>query len=149
MHAYRAFIQSELDARGWTQADLVRHSGLRRQLLWNILNDDRDAISQMPEDKTLQAIADGFGIPVERVRAAAQRSLRGYATSDEAPPGMDEVVRSLPTDVLFAELRRRTLLVEREESQRWAPGWSLSSRSEQQPTVDRAEQGRNGGHLGG
>lgn len=149
MHAYRAFIQSELDARGWTQADLVRHSGLRRQLLWNILNDDRDAITQMPEDKTLQAIADGFAIPVERVRDAAQRALRGYATSDEAPPGMDEVVRSLPAEVLFAELRRRTLALEREESKTWAPGWSLSSRGEHQPSVDRAENGHHGGDFGG
>lgn len=149
MHAYRAFIQSELDARGWTQADLVRHSGLRRQPLWNILNDDRDAISQMPEDKTLQAIADGFGIPVERVRSAAQRSLRGYTTTDDAPQGIDEMVRSIPTDVLFAELRRRTLIIEREESQRWAAGWSLSSSSEQQPPMDRPQNGCNGGDLRG
>ncbi|WP_155770045.1 helix-turn-helix domain-containing protein [Mycobacterium asiaticum] len=105
MHEYRRFIQAELDARGWKPADLVRRSKLRRQLIWKILHDDRDHLGQMPDDTTLEAIADGFGIPVDRVRTAAARSLVGY-TDDGRPVATD--LEAVPTDVLIEELRRRT-----------------------------------------
>lgn len=41
MHEYRRFIQRELDNRGWRQKDLVQKSGLSRQLVSNILRDER------------------------------------------------------------------------------------------------------------
>lgn len=104
MHEYRRFVQAELDARGWGMAELVRRSGLRRQLIWKILNDTRESLGQMPEDATLAGIAHGFGIPVERVRTAAARSLAGYI--DDGSPLVTDI-SSLPTDVLIEELRRR------------------------------------------
>jgi transcriptional regulator with XRE-family HTH domain len=104
-HEYRRFVERELDARGWNQAELVRRSGLHRQLVWKILNDERDNLGQMPDDTTLEGIARGFGIPADRVRTAAARSLVGYV-DDGHPIATD--VRDVPTDVLLEELRRRT-----------------------------------------
>jgi len=78
VHEYRRFVQDELDARGWKPAELARQSGLRRQLVWKILHDNRPTLGQMPDESTIEGIARGFGIPVDRVRIAAARSLRGY-----------------------------------------------------------------------
>jgi transcriptional regulator with XRE-family HTH domain len=104
MHEYRLFIERELDARGWKMADLARRAGLHRQLIWKILHDDRDTLGNMPDDATLQGIARGFSIPVDRVRTAAARSLVGYI--DDGRPLVTDV-RDLSTDVLIEELRRR------------------------------------------
>lgn len=106
MHDYRRFVQDELDARGWNPANLVRKSGLRRQLVWKILHDDRPHLGQMPDESTMQALADGFGISVEHVRTAAARSLRGYR-DDGAPLGAD--LSEVSVDVLLTEIRRRLL----------------------------------------
>jgi len=78
MHEYKRLIQQGLDERGWKQADLARRGGLHRSLISKILKDERDHLGQMPDDSTMQGIARGFGIPVERVREAAARSLVGY-----------------------------------------------------------------------
>jgi len=78
MHEYRRLVQSELDDRGWSQSDLARRAGMGRSVINKILNDDREHLGQMPDDSTMDGIARGFGIPVERVRRAAARSLIGY-----------------------------------------------------------------------
>lgn len=104
MHEYRRFIQDELDARGWKPAELARQSGLRRQLVWKILHDNRPTLGQMPDESTMEGIASGFGIPVDRVRIAAARSLRGYE-DDGAPLSND--LSAVSNDVLLTEIRRR------------------------------------------
>lgn len=77
---------------------------MRRQLIWKILHDTRDNLGQMPDEATMEGIARGFGIPVDRVRTAAARSLAGY-TDDGRPVATD--ISAVPTDVLLSELRRR------------------------------------------
>lgn len=111
MHEYRRFIQSELDARGWRQSDLARASGLSRQLVSAILRDRRDHLGQMPDFATMQGLADGLRIPVERVRTAAARSLVGYV--DDGQP-LTPSLQDVPLDALLNEIRRRV------ESQRCA-----------------------------
>ena len=104
VHEYRRFVQAELDAREWKPAELASKAGLHRQLVWKILNDDRPTLGQMPDESTMEAIASGFGIPVDRVRTAAARALRGYE-DDGAPLSNDLSVVS--DDVLLTEIRRR------------------------------------------
>lgn len=106
MHEYRRFVQAELDARGWKQADLVRHSKLSRALISKILNDKRPNLGQMPDESTLKGIARGFGIPAERVRIAAARSLARYE-DDGTPIATD--LSEVDIDVLLAEVRRRVV----------------------------------------
>lgn len=104
VHEYRRFVQEHLDDRGWKQADLVRASGLSRQLIHSILKDDRDHLGQMPDGSTMEGIARGFGVPVERVRTAAARSLAGYTDDGSAlTPNLQDV----HIDVLLNEVRRR------------------------------------------
>lgn len=104
MHEYRRLVQAELDARGWKPAQLEQASGLSRQLIWGILHDKRAHLGQMPYDTTLEGLARGFGIPVERVRTAAARSLDGYQ-GDDSPLVAD--LTHVSIDVLLNEIRRR------------------------------------------
>ena len=78
MHEFKRFIQQQLDARGWKQADLVRASGLSRSHVSKLMRDDREHLGQMPEADTLAGLARGFTIPEEIVRTAASRALVGY-----------------------------------------------------------------------
>lgn len=104
MHEYRRFIQGELDARGWRQSDLVRKSGLSRQLVSQILNDRRDHLGQMPDQSTIEKLARGFGVPVDLVRTAAARSLTNYSDDGTA---LTITLSDVSTDALLTEIRRR------------------------------------------
>lgn len=104
MHEYRRFVQDELDTRGWRQSDLVRRSGLSRQLVSNILRDDREHLGQMPDAATLDGLATGFGVPVDLVRAAAARSLVDYTDDGTA---LTITLSEVSTDALLYEIRRR------------------------------------------
>lgn len=104
MHEFKRFIQQQLDARGWTQADLVRKSGLSKQHVSNLLRDTREHLGQMPTEKTIRALAEGFQMPAEVVRTAASRALAGY--SDEGQP-LHVDIHQVPLDTLLNEIRRR------------------------------------------
>lgn len=104
MHEYRRFVQDQLDKRGWDRSTLVRKSGLSRQLVHSIITDSRDHLGQMPDDSTLQRLADGFGISVELVRTAAARSLVGYVDDGSA---LTIELQNVSTDELLGEIRRR------------------------------------------
>lgn len=58
----------------------------------------------MPDESTMEGIASGFGIPVDRVRMAAARALRGYE-DDGAPLSND--LSEISNDALLTEIRRR------------------------------------------
>ncbi len=100
-HAYRAFIRAEMDARGWKPADLARRSGLSKQTLSKILNDDRPHLGQMPDQSTVEGLAAAFGVPVERVRKAAAQSLVGYV--GDQTDSLDDY----STEYLLEVIRRR------------------------------------------
>lgn len=77
MHAFRRYLQDGMDARGWQQAELVRHSGLTRQRVSQMLSDDRDLLPSVPQRRTLQAIARAFGVSESTVTAVAFEAM-GY-----------------------------------------------------------------------
>lgn len=118
MHEYRRLVRRELDARGWKAAELEKRSGLSRQLISKLLSDKRSHLGQMPEDSTMERIAHGFGIPVERVRLAAARSLARYE-DDGAPLATD--LRGMSIDVLLTEIRRRVVAASVDGSEPLAP----------------------------
>ena len=78
------FIENELDARGWTSSDLVRRSGLHRQLIWKVLHDTRAHLGQMLDPETLEGIARGFGF--RSIVCAPQRPGRYADTPTTALP---------------------------------------------------------------
>ncbi|MBB1023330.1 MULTISPECIES: helix-turn-helix domain-containing protein [unclassified Dietzia] len=104
MHEYKRFVQEQMDARGWRQADLVRASGLSRALVSRILRDDRPRLGQMPDESTMAGIAKAFSLPTETVRTAAARALRGYADDGEA---LTADLSAVSIDALLMEIRRR------------------------------------------
>ena len=104
MHEYKRFVQEQMDARGWRQADLVRASGLSRALVSRILRDDRPRLGQMPEETTMAGLAKAFQTSTETVRTAAARALRGYADDGEA---LTTDLSTVSIDALLMEIRRR------------------------------------------
>ncbi|MBA8964651.1 transcriptional regulator with XRE-family HTH domain [Rhodococcus percolatus] len=104
MHEFRRFIQQELDARSWKQADLARRSGLTRSHISKLLRDSRDHLGQMPDAETIQGLATGFMLPEEVVRTAASRALRGYSDDGTA---LYVDLSGISTDALLGEVRRR------------------------------------------
>ena len=140
MHEYRRFVQDELDARGWKPAELARQSGLRRQLVWKILHDNRPTLGQMPDESTIEGIARGFGIPVDRVRIAAARSLRGYE-DDGAPLSND--LSAVSNDVLLTEIRRRFEAAPLGAGRRPAAALVAEDEPKEFPTFSRDRTGDN------
>ena len=67
MHAYRRFVQTEMDKRGWTAADLQRSSGLTKQNLSRLLRDEREQLQQRPDAETVHSLARAFGVSDELV----------------------------------------------------------------------------------
>lgn len=104
VHEYKRFVQEQMDARGWRQADLVRASNLSRALVSRILRDDRPRLGQMPDESTMAGLAKAFRVPTETVRTAAARALRGYADDGEA---LTADLSAVSIDALLMEIRRR------------------------------------------
>ena len=104
MHALRRFIEQQLEDNGWTQSDLVRQSGLSKQHLSKMLNDDRDKLARLPSEDTLLGLAKGLRVPLNTVvlRAAQACGVPVDVTEVEVSSA-----RALSTDQLLAEVRRR------------------------------------------
>lgn len=60
------WLQSELDKRRWSQADLAYSAGISRAVVNKLLNR-----KTYPQPDTLQAIARAFKLPVETIYRAA------------------------------------------------------------------------------
>ncbi len=75
MHAYRAFIEQQMDQRGWTAADLARQSGLSPQALSKVLNDDREELDRRPADRTIDGLAKAFGTDRIVILSAVARAM--------------------------------------------------------------------------
>jgi len=101
MHAYRRFVQEQMDRRSWRQADLVRESGLSPQVVSRMLVDSRDSISQMPDDATVEGLARAFAVDRSVVLAAIGEAMGIPSTVVRAD--LDDV----SLDDLMGELRRR------------------------------------------
>lgn len=138
MHEYRRFIQQQLDERGWTQAELVRKSGLSRQLIWSVLNDGRDHLGQMPDERTLEGLAKGFRLPIETIRTAAARSLVGYTDDGTV---LTIRLQDVSTDALLNEIRRRIDENQSRNADTPAPAGASPQAVEDQEVLDRPKVG--------
>lgn len=102
-HALAAFIRERTDEKGWRNADLVRESGLSRQVVSKHLNDEREVIARLPDKATLEGFAKAFGVPVDFLIGKAVESLGlGYTSGDFV-----NSVATVHDRELLAELRRR------------------------------------------
>lgn len=104
MHALRRYIQGELDARGWRAHDLEKASGLSRQLISKLVNDDRDVLPQIPRTTTLEALAKAFNVTTAHVTTVAVEAL---GVADVKAPAVVHQIEAVSDDVLLRELLRR------------------------------------------
>lgn len=73
MHELGRYLQRELDVRGWSVSDLSRRSGISRQTVYNLINDNREHMDQTPQRKTVNGLSEALGIdPVEILIVSAQ-----------------------------------------------------------------------------
>ena len=105
------WLQSELDKRRWSQADLAYSAGISRAVVNKLLNR-----KTYPQPDTLQAIARAFKIPIETVyRAAGLLPAETEAETFEA-----EIIHKLK--LIKSPKRRKTAinllnaLIDEEES---------------------------------
>jgi transcriptional regulator with XRE-family HTH domain len=61
-HAFRRFIENNMAQRDWLQSDLVRESGITKQVVSGLLNDTRERLDRLPQDKTVDGLARAFGV---------------------------------------------------------------------------------------
>lgn len=101
MHAYSRFIQEQLDARGWTAAELSRQSGISEATLSRIIKDPDERLAGMPDEETIGKLARGFGIKPGVIVAHAATARYGVPVGEPveianaAGVSNDELVREL------------------------------------------------------
>lgn len=100
MHAYRLYVQTQMDERGWDRPELARRSGLSRQQVHRILTDDRDRLPERPDSTTVAALAKAFGGNSERVLWIVIAQAMGLPVleqriGDAALLSDDELIREL------------------------------------------------------
>lgn len=82
-HAFAAFIRDQMDERKLKQADLVKSSGLSRQLVSKYANDSRAKLTRLPEKETVEGFAKAFRVSPEFLLGKAIESLDlGYTSGD-------------------------------------------------------------------
>jgi transcriptional regulator with XRE-family HTH domain len=107
MHALRLFIQNELDTRGWQAHDLAKASGLSRQLISKLVNDDRKVLPQLPRTTTLEALARAFNVSTAHVTTVAVEALGVPGVN---APAVVHEIESVDDEVLLRELLRRAIV---------------------------------------
>lgn len=115
MHALRRYIQSELDARGWRAHDLEKASGLSRQTISKLVNDDREVLPQIPRTTTLEALAQAFNVSTAHVTTVAVEALGVPGVN---APAVIHKIEDADDEELLRELLRRTAARRGGESRR-------------------------------
>jgi len=76
MHALRAFIAAQMDRRTWRQVDLVKKSGLSKQVIHGLMTDDREELTTRIDDATAAGLARAFGVTPAVVLAQVGMAMR-------------------------------------------------------------------------
>ena len=101
-----AYLQQQLDERGWTVSELARRSGLSRQAITTLMHRQRRGPHRTiaPSERTIAALARGLGgRSTERgLRTAVAQSM---GLTDDEP--IVSSVRDLSNAQLAAEIARR------------------------------------------
>lgn len=106
MNALQKLIRTRMTERGWSYGDVARRGGLPRSTVHHLAT--AETLRRPPHPATLEGLAQGLGIPVDAVRAAAAEAA-GLTTWREptADPEIEVLVAALSQ--LNAEDRRHVL----------------------------------------
>lgn len=75
MHEYSRHVKSEMDKRKWNQNDLAKKAGLTRQVVSAIVTDNRERLTNIPSDKTMDGLAKAFGVDPTVIRASVALAM--------------------------------------------------------------------------
>jgi transcriptional regulator with XRE-family HTH domain len=103
MHAFRRYLRDGLDARKWLPADFARASKLSRQLVSQLLTDDRDVLPSVPKRETILGVAKAFGTNESHVMTYVFEAM-GYSIAD-VRAGVD--LATVPSRALLEALAAR------------------------------------------
>lgn len=105
MHAWRAFVQGHLDAHQIGAAELSRRSGVSKQVLSKILNDDRDQLVQRPDQSTVSKLARAMGVRPDVLLAKVAEAM-GLPVTEVRVTDPDSISNADLIRVLSDRLRR-------------------------------------------
>lgn len=130
------WIWDQMHERGWTQADVVRSSGVNSGLLSRILSGHR-----MPTAETAVQVARGFGLPGEEgLRAIGL--LPALPARGSAPLQLSEIARLLSAEdqALLLRVARSLVIATQQKSARPMPDASeendMSDQRERKELLD-------------
>ncbi|MFD6030514.1 helix-turn-helix domain-containing protein [Cellulosimicrobium funkei] len=109
MHALRAFVEQQMNTRAWTNQDLVRASGITKQVISELLKDTRERVTSMPSDKTIDGLSRAFGVDRSLVLTKIGEAM-GLPVSepvvvfDASGVSNDELLRELATRLGTSEV---------------------------------------------
>lgn len=112
MHEYRRLVEERMAAKNLVgrgaQAELARMAGLNRQVIHTILNDNRKALNQAPDEKTVNGLAAAFDLSPDVVWAAVAVSM---GMPSYVVPSITQEVKAASDEELLRELSARLGLV--------------------------------------
>lgn len=105
MHALQQFIQEEMNSHvpPWTQAELVRASGLPKQNISKLLNSNAERMTRMLEDPTIDGLVRALDVDANFIRLKVVEAMG----VDINPPVLIREVRVASNEVLLEELHSR------------------------------------------
>jgi transcriptional regulator with XRE-family HTH domain len=102
MHALGCYLQEEMDARGWRQADLARASGLSRQVVSLLVT--QQELRAMIRQPTIEALSRALGVDETIIISKAAEAI-GVPVDKLAPVVL--AADDVSDDVLLEILRKR------------------------------------------
>lgn len=104
MHSYRRLVTQEMDAHSWGQSDLAREAGLTRQVVHQIVSDERKRLTQPPHAATVEGLAKAFHLPATAVWGAVAEAM---GLPSIAVPSITHEVKGVSDVDLLKELAAR------------------------------------------
>jgi transcriptional regulator with XRE-family HTH domain len=128
VHALGTYLAEQMEARGWTAAELARRSGVTKQTLYNLLDPERTTLGRMLEDRTYSGLAAALNVPAEVLVMKAAEAMGipvpppgrsdPAAVVDHPASTLEQLVAfmdgdHLPEEVLLDYLKRVMVLADR------------------------------------
>ncbi|MER7836086.1 helix-turn-helix transcriptional regulator [Streptomyces sp. NPDC096040] len=105
-NALQQLIREHLDRKGWSYGDVARRGGIPRSTVHHLATTER--VVRMPQSTTLEGLAKGLELPLERVRRAAAEAcgIHVYDTSPDADAGANGGAADPEVALLIASVQK-------------------------------------------
>lgn len=142
MHEYRRYVEREMNARHWTQADLARAAGLDRQIINSITRDTRETLPGVPRMTTVHGLARAFSVKPEVVLAHVALAMGLPVSVEQA-----DVADLSDADLLLEVRRRMEARHDRQDDTEPGPEAGGTLNSSESSSPDGGTPGRPGAPI--